>query len=416
MVNMNRKNSIVFSPKRIGEMVIKNRLVRSATYENGATLKGEVTDFLVDLYSELAKGGAGMIITGITATYPKNIMPHKMMGVYDDSFLPGLKRISQAVHETDKDCKIILQLYHPGRQVTTQASGLNIAPYLSPALVAYIAKHPEIFEEKEGEVHEAEPTAPSSIFDTLLKQKPRALTLEEIESIIDCFANAIQRAQGAGFDGVQLHAAHGWLLNSFLSPRTNKREDQYGGLIENRIRIVKEIYERGRKKVDEDFPILIKLNTTDLLPDGITVEESVQMANIFSRLGFSAIEASGGMWEALARGEEELGWEPFMIPEARVDINTKEKEAYFLDGAKEIKKKIESPVILVGGIRSFSTAEEILAQEMADFVAMSRPLIRQPDLPNLWLSDTRQDKADCISCNACFPVGNMLLSCKAKKR
>ena len=277
----------------------------------------------------------------------------------------------------------------------------------------YIGTHPEIFVEEEREIPEAEPTAPSSVFDTLLKQTPRALTLEEIETIIEGFAAAIQRAQDAGFDGVQLHAAHGWLLSSFLSPHTNIREDAYGGSIENRSLIVNEIYSRARKKVGENFSILIKMNTSDFLPDGINIRESVQLAKIFSELGYDAIEASGGMWEAMAQGKETLGWEPFMIPEARVNINTKDKEAYFLEGAKEIKKKIASPVILVGGIRSFGRVEEILEQGIVDFVSMARPLIRQPNLPNLWLSGDSHDSAACISCNACFPLGNMSLSCKA---
>jgi len=410
---MNRADSIVFSPKTIGRMEIKNRLVKSATYEGSATIKGEVSDSLVDLYTNLAMGGAGMIITGAAAIDPENISFPKVIRAYDDSFIPGLKRLSRAVHTADGECRIILQLFHPGRQVATAESAVNLGAYLSPALMNYIGKHPEIFVEEEGEAPEAEPTAPSSIFDTLLKQTPRALTLEEIESIIDGFAASIQRAQEAGFDGVQLHAAHGWLLNSFLSPHTNRREDQYGGSLENRSWIVKEIYKRGRKRVGEDFPILIKVNTTDFLPDGIDIEESVQSARIFSELGLDAIEASGGMWEAMVQGEEKLGWEPFLNPEARVDINTKDKEAYFLEGAKEIKKQIESPVILVGGIRSFSKIEEMLELGMVDFVSMARPLIRQPDLPNLWLSGTGRDSAECISCNACFPIGNASTSCKA---
>jgi 2,4-dienoyl-CoA reductase-like NADH-dependent reductase (Old Yellow Enzyme family) len=297
--------------------------------------------------------------------------------------------------------------------VATEESGANLGAYLSPALMDYIGKHSEIFVEDAGEVPKAKPTAPSSIFDTLLKQTPRALTLEEIETIIEGFAASVQRAQEAGFDGVQLHAAHGWLLSSFLSPHTNIREDAYGGSIENRSLVVNEIYRRARKKVGEDFPILIKINTMDFLPDGIDIQESAQLAKIFSELGFDAIEASGGMWEAMVQGQEKLGWEPFLIPEARVNVNTKNKEAYFLEGAKEIKKEISSPVILVGGIRSFGRAEEILEQGMVDFVSMARPLIRQPDLPNLWLSGNAQDSAECISCNACFPVGNTSLSCKA---
>ena len=410
---MNRADSIVFSPKTIGKIEIKNRLVRSATYENCATHKGEVSDTLMDIYTILAAGGAGVVITGATGIDPKNIFPPGVMRVYDDSFIPGLKRLSQAVHKAGEGCKIILQLNHPGRQVATEESGPNLSAYLSPALMHYIEKHPEIFVEEAGEVPKSGPTAPSAVFDTLLKQTPRALTLEGIETIIDGFAAAAQRAQEAGFDGVQLHAAHGFLLSSFLSPHTNKRKDAYGGSTEKRSLIVTEIYRRTRKRVGEDFPILVKMNTTDFLPDGIDTQESVQLAKIFSELGFDAIETSGGMWEAMAQGEEKLGWKPYLIPEARVNINTKDKEAYFLESAREIKKQIACPVVLVGGIRSFGMAEEILEQGMVDFISLARPLIRQPDLPNLWLSGDAQDSAECISCNACFPVGNTSVSCKA---
>ena len=407
---MDRKNSIVFTAKRVGNIEIKNRIVKSATFENAATTDGEVTDTLIKIYSDLAKGGAGMIITGGAAVYPKNISLHRAMRVYDDRYIPGLNRLTKAVHEADGDCKIILQLFHQGRQVTTAESGAHLGAYLSPALMDYIGSHPEIFDEEGGD-DEAEPTGPSSVFDTLLQQTPRALTVEEIEAIVNGFADGILRAREAGFDGVQLHAAHGWLLSSFLSARTNKRDDQYGGSIENRIRIIQEIYEKGRKKVGENFPVMIKMDTTDFFPDGTTIGQSVETAKCISTLGIDAVEASGGMWESLTLGEEKLGWKPYLIPEARVDIDTRDKEGYFLEGAKAIKKQITPPVMLVGGVRSFSKAEEILGQGDVDFVSLARPLIRQPDLPRIWLAGG-PDKAGCISCNACFPVGNPPLSCK----
>lgn len=406
---MNRKDSIVFKSGKIGSIEIKNRLVKSATYENAAT-NGEVTADLLKFYTDLAKGGTGMIVTGAAAVYPKNISMKRGMRVFEDRFIPELKELTKAVHGEDEECKIILQLFHPGRQVATAESRENVAPFAPPALIEYIMKHPEIME-TEGDEQEVEPTGPSAVFDTLLKQTARALSIEEIQEIIDGFADGILRAQESGFDGVQLHAAHGWLLSSFLSPHANKREDLYGGTHENRIRIIKEIYEKGRKKVGGNFPIMIKMDTTDFFPDGISIKESVKMASSFSSLGFDAIEASGGGWESLALGEEILGFPPYLIPESRIDINTKEKEAYFQEGAAEIKKKIEPPVILVGGIRSFSKAEELLKQGRADFISMARPFVCQPDLPNIWLSGG-PDKAKCISCNACFSVGEQTISCK----
>ncbi len=262
--------------------------------------------------------------------------------------------------------------------------------------------------------HTVEPTAPSAIHDPTFDRTPRALTVEEIEKIIESFAEGVRRAQEAGFDGVQLHAAHGYLLSSFLSPQTNRREDQYGGSIENRFRMIKNIYEQARKKVDERFPIVIKMNTTDLLPDGVDLAEAIRLGRALSKLGFSAIEASGGMWEAATRSQEELGWPPVILPEARTAIKTRDQEAYFLQGAKALKEETGATIILVGGLRSFGKIEEILTSKAADFVSISRPLVRQPDLPNLWRSGEGPDRAECISCNACLPVGSVRIACRIK--
>jgi len=266
----------------------------------------------------------------------------------------------------------------------------------------------------EEALHIMEPTAPSAVYDALFDRTPRALTRGEIDEIIEAFAEGVRRAQEAGFDGVQLHAAHGYLLSSFLSPRTNQREDQYGGSTENRTRIVKDIYERARKKVSDRFPILIKMNTTDFLPGGMDLDEAVRVGRGLSEIGFSAIESSGGMWEAMIRKQEELGWPPVLLPESRTGIKDKDQEAYFLPGAKAIKEKTNEIVILVGGLKSFSKIEEVLTSKAADFIGMCRPLIRQPDLPNLWRSGEGPDKAECISCNACLPVGSARTGCRVK--
>ena len=410
-----REKSAVFTPGRIGHLEIKNRLVRSATYENGATSKGEVSDFLVDVYRTLAKGGVGMIITGITGVYSKAIAPHLIMRADDDFFISGLAKIPRAVREVAPDCKVMLQLHHPGRQVINREDAAKFRPVAPPAFVAYVRKHPELLAPHRGAPHRVEPTAPSPVYDTFFDRTPRALTREEIEEIIDAFAEGARRAQEAGFDGVQIHAAHGYLLSSFLSPRTNRRDDEYGGSTENRTRIVREIYRRARDKVGDRFPILIKMNISDFLPGGIDLDEALRIGKIITDTGFSAIETSGGTYESLTRKEEELGWPPVFMAEARTGIKTADQEAYFLPSAQAIKEKTNATVIMVGGLRSLSRIEEVLASGAVDFVSMSRPLIRQPDLPNLWLSGRGPDKAECISCNACLPVGNALLSCRAGK-
>jgi 2,4-dienoyl-CoA reductase-like NADH-dependent reductase (Old Yellow Enzyme family) len=410
-----RKKSVVFTPGRIGNLEIKNRLVRSATYENGATSEGEVSDFLVDLYRALAKGGVGLIITGITGVYSEAIAPHLIMRADDDSLIQSLKKIPQAVREGAACCKVILQLHHPGRQVVNREDAAKFRPVAPPAFVAYVMKHPEILTPREGAPHIVKPTAPSAVYDAFFDRTPRALTREEIERIIDAFAEGARRAQEAGFDGVQIHAAHGYLLSSFLSPRTNVRDDEYGGSTENRTRIIRNIYRRARGKVGDHFPILIKTNVSDFLPGGVDLDEALRIGKIITETGFTAIETSGGMYETLTRKQEELGWPPLFMAEARTGIKHKDQEAYFLPGAKAIKEKTNATIILVGGLKSFSRIEEVLESGAVDFVSMSRPLIRQPDLPNLWFSGKGPDKAECVSCNACLPVGNDPIDCRAKK-
>jgi len=408
-----RADSIVFKPGSIGSILIKNRLVRSATLENAAA--GEVNDALLQIHRKLARGGAGLIITGITWVDPCTTAP-RITRVDNDSYIPGLRKLAAAVHDVDPDCRIMLQLHHPGRQVARHEERQALLPLFPPALLAYMQKHPEILQPGHEEPDSPDPVAPAAVYDALFRRTPRALSTEEVEKLIDAYAEGIRRAQEAGFDGVQLHAAHGWLLSSFLSPHTNRREDIYGGNIENRTRILREIYTRARKKVSATFPILVKFNATDFLPDGIEIEEGIRIAGILSKTGFDALEVSGGMWEALTRSSQELGWPLVFLPESRTGIKRPDMEGYFLPAAKMIKDRTDATVISVGGYRSFPFIEQALRSGAADFISLSRPLIRQPDLPNRWISGKGSDKAKCISCNACLPIGKEALQCRAIKK
>ncbi len=359
----------VFTPTEIMDGVeIKNRLVRSATFEGMASEEGHVTDKLVELYKNLAKGGVGLIITGNTYVQPSGKSSGHQMGIDKDELVPGLRRIAETVHEYGDGCKVALQIFHCGRQ-------------------SFILENT---------------VAPSAVLETVVNKMPREMTVEEIEETIEAFAEAVRRVKNSGFDAVQLHSAHGYLLSEFLSPYTNRRTDKYGGNTENRVRILEEIYKQSVEKVGKDFPILIKMNTDDFLEGGITLNESKEIAKKLSKLGFAAIETSGGMWEVINRSEEELGWKPAFAPESRTKITSKEKEAYFLPYAREIKKVIDVPLILVGGIRSLDVIEKILAEGSADFISLSRPLIREPDLPNKWLKGVKELIAECKSCNNCF--------------
>ncbi len=156
------------------------------------------------------------------------------------------------------------------------------------------------------------------------------------------------------------------------------------------------------------------MNTTDFLPGGIDLDETVRLGKALSEVGFAALETSGGMWESCTQPKEELGWPPVVLPESRTGIETYEQEAYFLPGAKALKENTQATVILVGGLRSFPKIEEVLNSQVADFVSLSRPLIRQPDLPNRWRSGEGPDKAECISCNACLPIASARTGCRVK--
>lgn len=349
-----------FTAEKIGEMLIKNRFVRSATYEGMASEDGKVTNRLVELYKHLAQGGVGLIITGYTYVQPIGKGAPYMTGIDRDDLVPGLRRVANVVHEYDDDCRIAVQLTHCGRQTSLIET----------------------------------PLAPSAVFEPVLNKMPREMTIEEIEETIEAFANAARRAREAGFDAVQLHGAHGYLLSSFLSPYTNRRQDEYGGDTEKRMKIVEDIYNRIVAKVGGKFPVLIKMNVSDFLEGGVDISESKKIAERFSKTGIAAIETSGGMFETRIHNKN--------LTASRTKILSKNEEAYFLPYAREIKQVIAVPLILVGGIRSLEIAEKILAEGSADFVSLSRPLIREPDLPSKWLKGIGGLTAECISCNGCY--------------
>lgn len=356
------------TPKKIGSIEIKNRFVRSATFEGMATEDGYITDKHIKLYKELAKGGVGLIITGHAYVHESGIAFDKQTGVSSDKFVDGLRKIAKAVHKSGLNCKIALQISHCGRQ----------SRYLENII------------------------APSALEEKLTKKMPREMTMKEIADIIDAFSQAIRRAKEAGFDAVQLHGAHGYLISEFLSPYINKRTDDYGGNIENRVRILEEIYNRSVELVGKEFPTFIKMNATDFVEGGTSIEESTEIAKRLEKIGYSAIEVSGGIWEVAKLKKGDLGWKPSFLPESRIYVGTVNEPAYNLPYAREFKKVLDIPVILVGGINSLSLVDEILNNESADFVSFARPLIREPDLPNRWLKGIGNDKVDCIFCSSCL--------------
>ena len=355
-------------PKKIGSIEIKNRFVRSATFEGMATEDGYITEKQLKLYKKLAEGGVGLIITGYSYVQESGKAFEKQTGVSRDDYIPGLSRIAETVHKNGDNCKVALQIAHCGHQ----------SRFLENTI------------------------APSAQEEKLTRKIPREMTREEIRDTVDAFSQAIRRAKKAGFDAVQLHGAHGYLITQFLSPYINKRTDDYGGSIENRTRFLEEIYNKSVELVGKEFPIFIKMNGVDFIEGGTTISESTEVAKRLEKIGYAAIEVSGGIWEVAKLKKKDLGWKSTFLPESRIFIGTMNEPAYNLAYAKEFKKVLDIPVILIGGINSLDLVEQILTNESADFVSFSRPLIREPDLPNRWMKGIGNQKVDCIFCNGCL--------------
>lgn len=359
---------IINKPYKIGNIEVKNRLIRSATFEAMATDEGYVTPQHLNLYKNLAEGGIGLIITGFAYVHPNGQSAHRQLAIYDDKFIKGIKQIADVVHGVGNGCKVVLQIAHCGRQT--------------------------------GAIEET--IAPSAVFETYTEKMPREMTHNEIEEIIEAFALAIRRGKDAGFDGVQIHGAHGWLISSFLSPYTNKRSDEFGGSTENRTRILVDIYNRAVELAGRDFPILLKMNGTDFLPSGLQIEEAKIIAKRLADIGFASFEVSGGMWEIITLPPKDFDWRPTFIPESRLNVGIEHDPAYNLPFAKEISQAVDVPVILIGGINSNLLAEEIINEGSIDFISLCRPLIREPDLPNKWFASEQKIGVRCIYCNECL--------------
>ena len=343
-----------FEPGKIKDMTLPNRLVRSATWEGMAADDGAVTPKLLETYTALAEGGVGLIISSHAYVVEPGQAGPGQLGVYKDELIPGLKELTSAVH--DKGGKIVMQLAHAGNFAAEALTG-------SPPWAA-------------------------SVFDGLSKSPRYEMTMDDIHSLTSLFAEAAARAQSAGFDGVQLHAAHGYLLSQFLSPLFNKRRDEYGGEIENRARFLMETYGAVRTAVGDDYPVMAKLNCGDFEDGGLELSEAVSVGRRLADAGLDALEISGGLLTS-----------KFLSPSRMV--KKKEQEAYFKSEAAAFRRELSIPLILVGGIRSLETVESLLADNIVDFLSMARPLIREPGLVNRWKSGDRR-KAFCVSDNACF--------------
>jgi 2,4-dienoyl-CoA reductase-like NADH-dependent reductase (Old Yellow Enzyme family) len=391
--------SILFTPMNIGKMEIKNRFVRSATYRAMAMETGEVTDDLINEYRKLAKGDVGLIIPGLMYVHPWGKAFKFQIGIHSDEMISGLRKLVEAVHA--QGAKIAFQLAHSGLQ------GLKSLIGKTPLAPTNKVRNPMSFE------------------------KPEEMNEEQIQEIIEAFAKAAGRAAEAGADAVQLHGAHGYLISEFLSPYLNRRKDKWGGSDENRFRFVREVIREIRKILPDEMPIFIKMNTNDYTPRaGITPELAKKYAGWLVELGINAVELSCGTYftfhtvrgdipiDDLTRAAVKFGlpkWMKFLAKLNMKKLGSKcgFEEGYNLAAAKIVKPVLgEVPLILVGGMRRLSHMEEVLEKKYADFISISRPLIREPSLIRQF-KEGKTDQASCVSCNNCFAaiVNELPLRC-----
>jgi len=346
----------LYETTKINGMSLHNRFIRSATWEGLAHENGSVTPKLTDYQVKLAEGGVGLIITGF-AYISKDGQPMPwQLGCYSDDQLPGLSEMTSAVHQAGGT--IVIQLVHGGAFSNQQLTGVQ-------------PMGPSVLEGPEGPMC-------------------REMTKDDINDVIKAYSEAAVRSKKAGFDGIQIHAAHGFLLSEFLSPHYNKRTDDYGGKVKNRARIVMEVYHSVRNAVGADYPVMIKMNFEDLLDGGVTVDDMLKVAVMLEKEGIDAIELSSGTVYAILAGDPNNSF-------SKVQFS----EAYGRDAAKQLKKLVSVPVMLVGGIRSYDVAEQLVADGVTDYVSLCRPLIREPGLVNRWKSG-ETGKSLCLSDNACL--------------
>ena len=342
----------LFSPMKIGSCTIPNRLAVPAMVTNFCTEDGLVTDRFVRYLEEKAKGGWGLIITEDYAVNPNAKGYRFIPGLYNDAQLEGNRKLTETIHRYDS--KIFCQIYHPGRQSTHFVNG------------------------------GVQPIAPSATMDPLLQEMPREMTVEEIHGIVADFASCARRCKEAGFDGIEIHAAHGYLISEFLSPYTNKRVDQYGGCFDNRARFLDEIYAAVRKEVGADFPVTVRISVNEYLLGGRTEAESFVLARHCEELGFDAIHVSNGMYAS---------------PATRQIIAPMFSEhAFNMQGAQQIKELVHIPVILTNRINDPRMADTLLMMNKADFIGMARGSLADPFLPVKTRQGHLSNIRYCIGC------------------
>jgi len=352
---MDKKFPNLFTPGKIGTLEVKNRIIKAPQSTGMSNIDGSVSERLIRHYRELARGGAGLII--VEYAYVDKIASksaHCQLGICDNEHIPGLAWLADTIK--DNGAKAGIQIEHCGRQ-----KFLGTQPIKSSSRIPWPA-----LLERCGR-------------DAI----PEELTIDEILDIVEAFGDAAKRAVDAGFDLIEIHGAHGYLLTNFFSPHTNKRNDCYGGSLENRMRIYIQVVRNIREKIGNDFPLTIRLSGTDYEPDGFPIEDTIQLAKALEREGIDAIHVSGGDHHTMIHQVS-----PMAIP-----------VCHNVWAAEAIKKEVKIPVIASGSITLPRYAEDIIASGKADFVALGRPLWADPYWPQKAMEGRPEDIRPCIRCN-----------------
>jgi len=401
---MNQSQSPLFQTLKIGSLTLSGRVFKSATSETRASESGFVTDEYISFYELLARAGTPLMITGNMHVSPDGQSTVRMCGIESDDKIPGLKKLCDVVHKHES--KIFAQLNHVGRQMIPANMGFG------------------------------EALAPSAVKELTQGTKPRAMTLEEIKRVIENFANAACRAKIAGFDGIQIHAAHGYLISQFLTPYTNRRTDRYGGSFENRFRFLQEICQGIRQKVGREFPVIVKLNGIDSLPlrRGLKNHELVRIATALEEEGIDAIEISISHYESggvvfrgtyhrffnnyrktrlfrhlplLYRLSLGMFWPLIALAS---NVLWFHREGFNTKYAKAFTSALSIPVLCVGGFQKRSSMEGVLNEGLCDAVTSARSFIADPYFYKHLKENTLGPQ--CVFCNACIGhVGEKPLDC-----
>ncbi|HHW18537.1 MAG TPA: FAD-dependent oxidoreductase [Firmicutes bacterium] len=340
----------IFSPITINQMTLRNRLVVPPMVTNYGTEKGEVTDRLITYLEARARGGFGLITLEATAVHPGGRGFQKQVGLWDDSQMPGLADLAAAIHR--HGARLSVQLFHAGRQTYSAVLG-------------------------------TQSVSASAIPCPVCKEVPRELNLSGIKEIVRSFAKAAERARTAGADALEIHGAHGYLINQFISPYSNRRVDEYGGSLKNRMRFPLEVIAEVRKAVGADFPVIYRISARERVPGGLTLEENLVIARILSEAGIDAFHVSTGVYGSM----------PYIIPPYSLP------EGLNVEDAHAIREATGLPVIVAGRITEVFMAESIVSTGKADMVAMGRASIVDPDLPRKAAAGAFDDIRPCISCN-----------------